>query len=109
MVYRSGRGGLELMEQSDAEIERAFLDDLYAIFPEARGIVTETVLLRLPRMLPYAAPGRAALQPALDRPLGRIHLAGDYLGGVYVETAIQTGHAAASAIAAASARELART
>ena len=86
------------MERSDAEIERAFLDDLAAIYPETRGIVTETQLLRLPRMLPYAAPGRAALQPALDRPLGRIHLAGDYLGGVYVETAIGTGHAAAQAI-----------
>lgn len=109
MVYRSGRGGLELLERSDSEIEHAFLDDLYAIFPEARGVVTETVLLRLPRMLPYAAPGRAALQPALDRPLGRIHLAGDYLGGVYVETAIQTGHAAAAAIAAASEREPARS
>ena len=42
----------------------------------------ETQLPKLPRMLPYPAPGRAALQPALDRPLGRLHLAGDYLGGV---------------------------
>ena len=106
MVYRSGHGGLELMERSDAEIERAFLDDLAAIFPEARGIVTETQLLRLPRMLPYAAPGRASLQPALGRALGRIHLAGDYLGGVYVETAIATGHAAAQAISSSSPREL---
>ena len=105
MVYRSGHGALELMERSDAEIERAFLDDLAAIYPETRGIVTETQLLRLPRMLPYAAPGRASLQPALDRPLGRIHLAGDYLGGVYVETAIGTGQAAARAIQASFARE----
>jgi len=98
MVYRSGHAALELLERSDAEIERAFLDDLYAIFPEARGLVTETALLRLPRMLPYVAPGRAALQPALERPLGRIHLAGDYIGGVYTETAIATGQAGAAAI-----------
>jgi oxygen-dependent protoporphyrinogen oxidase len=101
MVYRSGRAALDLLERSDAEIERAFLDDLAAIFPEARGIVTETALLRLPRMLPYVAPGRAAIQPALERPLGRIHLAGDYLGGVYTETAIASGQAAAAAIRAA--------
>ena len=29
-------------------------------------------MLKLPRMLPYAAPGRSALQPALERPLGRV-------------------------------------
>lgn len=98
MVYRSAHGALELLELSDAEIERTFLDDLYAIYPDARGIVTETVLLRLPRMLPYVAPGRAVLQPALERPLGRIHLAGDYLGDMYTETAIATGQAAAAAI-----------
>jgi oxygen-dependent protoporphyrinogen oxidase len=98
MVYRSGHAALELLERSDAEIEQAFLDDLSAIYPEARGLVTETALSRLPRMLPYVAPGRAALQPALERPLGRVHLAGDYIGGVYTETAITTGQAAAAAI-----------
>jgi oxygen-dependent protoporphyrinogen oxidase len=98
MVYRSGHAALRLFEQSDAEIERAFLDDLYDIYPALRGLVTETVLARMPRMLPYAAPGRSSLQPALEKPLGRIHLAGDYLGGVYTETAIESGEAAASAI-----------
>jgi oxygen-dependent protoporphyrinogen oxidase len=98
MVYRSGRAALELMERSDSEIEQEFLEDLYALFPVARGIVKETVLVRMPRMLPYANPGRSALQPALDRPLGRVHLAGDYLGGVYTETAIASGQSAASAI-----------
>lgn len=106
MVYRSGRAALELLERSDSEIERAFLDDLSAIYPEARGLVRETVLSRLPRMLPYAAPGRSALQPALERPLGRIHLAGDYLGGVYTETAIASGQDAATAIVAALGRKL---
>lgn len=101
MVYRSGHAALELFERTDAEIERAFLEDLHAIYPQTRGIVTETLLLRMPRMLPYVAPGRAALQPALERPLGRLHLAGDYLGGVYTETAISTGQASAAAIRAA--------
>jgi protoporphyrinogen/coproporphyrinogen III oxidase len=94
-VSRPAHAALELFERSDAEIEQLFLDDLYDIFPEARGIVSETLLLRMPRMLPYVAPGRAALQPALEQPLGRLHLAGDYLGASYTETAVQTGTAAA--------------
>jgi oxygen-dependent protoporphyrinogen oxidase len=101
MVYRSGHAALELMERSDSEIERAFLDDLYALYPQAKGLVTETLLLRMPRMLPYVAPGRAALQPALEKPLDRLHLVGDYLGGVYTETAISTGQAAAASITSA--------
>jgi len=97
-LSRPGHAALELFERSDAEIEQTFLDDLYAIFPEARGIVRETLLLRMPRMLPYIAPGRAALKPALERPLGRLHLAGDYLGTSYTETSVQTGTAAGLAI-----------
>ena len=98
MVYRSGHAALTMIDQPDAVVEQAFLDDLYAIYPEARGIVSETILLKLPRMLPYAAPGRSALQPALERSLGRIHLAGDYLGGVYTDTAISSGQEAALAV-----------
>jgi oxygen-dependent protoporphyrinogen oxidase len=56
--------------------------------------------VRMPRMLPYAFPGRAALQPALEQPLGPLHLAGDYLGGVYTETAIASGQTAAREIRA---------
>ena len=105
MVYRSGRAALELMERSDSEIEQSFLDDLYAIFPAARGVVKETALVRMPRMLPYAFPGRAALQPGLERPLGRLHLAGDYLGGVYTETSISSGQSASAEIRAELERE----
>jgi oxygen-dependent protoporphyrinogen oxidase len=100
-VSRPGRAALKLFERTDAEIEQTFLNDLYAIYPQARGIVRETLLLRMPRMLPYVPPGRAALQPELERPLGRLHLAGDYLGHAYTETAVHTGHAAALAIRSA--------
>ena len=98
MVYRAGHAALTMFDQPDAVVEQAFLDDLYAIYPDARGIVSETTMLKLPRMLPYAAPGRSALQPALERPLGRVHLAGDYLGGVYTDTAISSGQEAALAV-----------
>jgi hypothetical protein len=42
--------------------------------------------------------GRHLLQPALERPLGTVFLAGDYLGTTYVDTAVTTGTAAAHAI-----------
>jgi oxygen-dependent protoporphyrinogen oxidase len=103
MMYRSAHAALELFELPDDQIERRFLDDLAEIYPETRGLVRETMLLKLPRMLPYPAPGRARLQPALDRPLGRIHLAGDYLGGVYTDTSIATGQEAALAVRRATA------
>jgi oxygen-dependent protoporphyrinogen oxidase len=75
-----------------------FRADLCAIYPEADAVVTETLVQRWERGLPYAAVGRARLQPALTRPLGRIHLAGDYLGTWYTETAAQTAEAAAHAV-----------
>jgi len=56
------------------------------------------VIQRWERGLPYAAVGRGRLQRALTRPLGPIHLAGDYLGTWYTETACQTAEAAARAI-----------
>lgn len=100
MVYRAGHAATELFERSDAEIEKLFLDDLEAIYPEARGIVKETLLLRMPRMLPYVAPGRSTLQPPLEASLGNVYLAGDYMGGTYTDTAIATGHRAAATILA---------
>ena len=105
MVYRSGRAALELMERSDSEIEQRFLDDLYAIFPAARGVVKETVLVRMPRMLPYAFPGRAALQGGLEQPLGRLHLAGDYLEACTRRRRSRADRAAAAEIRAELERE----
>ncbi|MCZ9342603.1 amine oxidase, partial [Streptomyces sp. TRM76130] len=40
-------------------------------------------------------PGRGKLQRTLTRRSGRVLLAGDYLGTLYTETAIQTGLSAA--------------
>ena len=100
MVYRSAHAALELFDLPDEVVEQRFLESLYDVYPQARGIVQETLLLKLPRMLPYVAPGRAALQPALERPLGRVHLAGDYLGGFYTDTAVSTGQEAAAKIRA---------
>jgi oxygen-dependent protoporphyrinogen oxidase len=97
MVYAAADLARALAEQDDTEIERSFRDDLFAIYPDARRVVREVVIHRWERGLPYPRPGRAALQASLTQPLGRIHLAGDYLGTWYTETAILTAQSAAAA------------
>src|SRR3954452_10942578 len=98
MVYAAAGAARALAGLDDDTARRRFTDDFAAIFPQARDVVSEVVVQRWERGLPYAAVGRAQLQRALTRPLGRIHLAGDYLGTWYTETACQTAEAAAAAI-----------
>jgi oxygen-dependent protoporphyrinogen oxidase len=101
MVYAAAGLARALAELDDAEVARRFLDDLHALFPALRGHVLETVIRRWEPGLPHPRPGRHLLQPALEEPLGPVHLAGDYLGTTYIETAIETGVAAAQRIRAA--------
>ena len=100
MVYSGASLGRRMLELSDEQVTRAYLDDLDDLYPEARQAVREVVIQRWERGLPYPRPGRYRLQPALERPLGKVFLAGDYLGTWYTDTAIQTGVAAAEAISA---------
>ncbi|GAA1000333.1 hypothetical protein GCM10009555_103100 [Acrocarpospora macrocephala] len=80
MCYRGGPRAAELMAESDEVIERTFLRSVLELVPQLRGKITETVVQRWPLGTIYAAPGRAAFQPALERGFdhGRIALAGDY-------------------------------
>jgi oxygen-dependent protoporphyrinogen oxidase len=95
MLFRGAEGAGELMSGSDAVIERRFLTDLEALFPQSRGLVREIIVQRWPQGAPYSFPNRATLQPALTRPLGRVTLAGDYL-----DAAIGTASEAADAVEA---------
>jgi len=98
-VYRNGdRGAWKYLEMSDEQVEREWVDALTGLFPDLRGHVRETMILRMPRSLPYPSPGYDRVLHTLAKPLGRIHLAGDYLGGSYTETAIDSGQAAALAV-----------
>jgi oxygen-dependent protoporphyrinogen oxidase len=99
MLFRGARGAARLMQGSDSAIEAAFVDDLIAEFPEARGHIREIVIQRWEHGAPYGFPGRAQLQPALTAPLGPIVLAGDYLEFPNMEAAAATGYEAADAIA----------
>jgi oxygen-dependent protoporphyrinogen oxidase len=84
----------------DERIISTYLDDLEDVYPEAKSVIREVVVQRWERGLPYPKPGRHLLQAALERPLGNVFLAGDYLGTWYTDTAIQTGLVAAGAIRA---------
>jgi oxygen-dependent protoporphyrinogen oxidase len=102
MVYSGGpRLAGPLLELSDDAIVARYLDDLDRVLPGLRPLVAEAVVQRWEQAIPYPGPGRAALQPALELPLGSVHLAGDYLGTWYSETAVQTGASAAARIRAA--------
>jgi protoporphyrinogen/coproporphyrinogen III oxidase len=98
MVYAAAGLARALAGLDDSQVERRFLNDLHALFPDLRGHVRETVIRRWEPGLPHPRPGRHLLQPALEQPLGAVHLAGDYLGTTYIETAIETGTAAARRI-----------
>ena len=101
MLFRGAEGAARLMNASDLEIESSFLGDLEKLFPEARGIVREIKVQRWPQGAPYSFVGRAALQSALTRPLGRVFLAGDYLEFPCMDAAVTTGGHAAKEVQAA--------
>ena len=99
MVYSGASLGRELWDVADARVVDTFLRDLDEVLPGARRVVAETVVHRWEHGLPYVRPSRHRVQSALERPLGKILLAGDYLGTRYTDTAIRTGLAAAARIA----------
>lgn len=98
MVYAAAGFARRLADMDDAAVADRFREDLGNLYPESRAVVEEVVIQRWERGLPYPRVGRSGLQAALTRPLGRIHLAGDYLGTWYTETAIQTAVGAAAAV-----------
>lgn len=100
MVYAAAGFARRLAQLDDAQVADRFRADLEALFPGTAAAVSEVVVHRWDRGLPYPRVGRSRLQPALSRPLGRIHLAGDYLGTWYTETSIQAGTGAAARIRA---------
>ena len=98
MVYAGGDRGKRLLSMSNDEIRALFLRDLHDVLPATRGIVREVLIQRWEHAIPYAPPGRARIQPALSRPLGRLFLAGDYLEFPEMEAAAATGLEAAREI-----------
>lgn len=74
------------------------MNDLNEMFPGFSDKVVEAHVQKFPLGSAYIFPGRAKIQPILTKPDNRLYLAGDYLGTLYTETAIQTGFNAAQDI-----------
>jgi oxygen-dependent protoporphyrinogen oxidase len=100
MVYASGELGRQTFHEDDTRIRDRFLKDLYEVFPDCRHILQEIVIKRWEYGTAYPHPGRALLQPALEKPLGRVALAGDYLGAWFTDSAVLTARDAVRRIEA---------
>ena len=98
MAYAAAGFARRLWDMDDAAIEARFREDFAALFPGTDPEVREVVIQRWERGVPHPVVGRSKLQAPLTRPLGRVHLAGDYLGSWYTETAVQTATLAAARI-----------
>jgi oxygen-dependent protoporphyrinogen oxidase len=100
MVYGGAGRARRLLEKTDAEIEATIVDDLYRLYPDARGVVREVIVQRWENAIPFAAPGRARVQAALERGVdGAIYFAGDYVGEwTHMESATMTATEAAAAV-----------
>jgi oxygen-dependent protoporphyrinogen oxidase len=100
MVFSPAQLADDLLDLDDEQILAKYLEDLDDLFAGFSGLVTEAHVERWPLGLAYCFPGRGRIQAALTTPLERLHLAGDYLGTLYTETAISSGLAAAARIRA---------
>lgn len=98
MTFSPGSLARRLLEVDDDEVLRTYLADLDQVLPGFAEKVAEAEVQRWPTGAPYCFPGRGKLQQALTRRGGRVFLAGDYLGTLYSETAIQTGLSAAQEV-----------
>jgi len=98
MVFSPAALAAALLDLDDSEIIDRYFKDLDDIFPGFSGHLVEAHVRRWPLGLAYCFPGRGRIQEDLTRPAERIHLAGDYLGTFYTETAVETGWRAANTI-----------
>ena len=99
MVYGGGNLARRLLEKSDDEIREAIVSDLEDLFPGAKGVVDEVLVQRWDRAIPFAAPGRHLVQPALERGVGNVFFAGDYVGEwTHMESAAITAVEAAAKV-----------
>lgn len=97
MTFSPAGLGRALLDKSDQEVVDTHLSDLEQVLgsPGFSDTVVEAKAERWEVASPYAFPGRAKLQPVLQRGAGRVFLAGDYLGTLYTETATTSGFSAA--------------
>jgi oxygen-dependent protoporphyrinogen oxidase len=98
MVFSPANLADALLGRGDDEIIAVYLRDIEEMFPGFSETVVESQVRRFPEGVPYCFPGRGRLQEALTRPQRTVHLAGDYLGTFYTDTAVETASRVASRI-----------
>ena len=103
MVYAGGDRARAFDGSDDAAVERRFMRDLCAMFPQVGAVVEETMVRRWPLAGPFATPGRWRAQAVLERGVGeRLVFAGDWMSEfVSMETAAQSAATAAARVRAA--------
>jgi len=107
MMYAAGQPAREMLKKTDEEVKETFLADLYRMFPEVRGHVTEAVVQRWEVGNHFRTPG-LSFEPMLRycaRPGNTIHFAGDYfaeLGNMEISagTAVEAARRVRSQLAA---------
>lgn len=90
-VFTATDWAYKLLNESEETILEAYYKDLNDIFPGFSDSVVEYKIKKWHQGQTFNFPGRARLQPIFTRDNGRVHLAGDFLGTMYTETAITTG------------------
>src|SRR5918997_3072266 len=102
MLFAGAHAAAALMRAPDDVIVERFVGDLYALYPQTRGVIAGATVHRWELGNVYARPGRGRLQSALEGALGaheNLHLAGDYFAELgTMEAAAQTGLAAAERV-----------
>lgn len=88
MLFRGGKGAERISELNDDDLKALAAHYLHDVFPEARYDIAKTEIARWSFGAPVALPERAELQEALERPLGRIALAGDYMESPNMNSAV---------------------
>lgn len=90
-VFTATDWAYKLINEDDQTILETYYKDLNEIFPGFSETVVEAQVEKWHIGQTFNFPGRAKLQPIFTRDNGRLHLAGDFLGTMYTETAITTG------------------
>lgn len=99
MLFRGATGAAELAQLSDAALTDMARAYLRKHFPQADCHIEEVMLARWRHGAPVARVGRAALQTALEQPLGCVALAGDYMESPNMAAAITSADRAVAQLA----------
>lgn len=99
--FAGGATADQLFKLTDEEITARFAKDLLSVYPQLEGKLGEGIVRRHHRVVPFWAPGGRKSLPTLRRPLGPVHLAGDYqLDMPSLADAATSGENAAKAVLA---------